>query len=193
MNFISDFADQAVMLPLALAVGMALLAQGWRRGAAAWGMAIVCTFATMLVLKVLFLACSSSFGTADIRTPSGHVAAATVITGGLAALLLRRRASVLSLAGLAAVLIGISRLVLGVHSFPEVVLGACVGLGGAWGLMLLAGRPPVSINGARIAMIAGVVLAIFHGMHLPAEAHIRSTASRLAHLLSVCQSEEVPR
>jgi membrane-associated phospholipid phosphatase len=191
VTFISDFADQAVMLPLALAVGIALLAQGWRRGAAAWGLAIVCTFAAMLVLKVLFLACSSSFATMDIRTPSGHVAAATVVTGGLGALLLRRRASVLPLAALAAVLIGISRLVLGAHSFPEVVLGACVGLGGALGLMRLAGRPPASIDAARIAIVAGIVLVIFHGMHLPAEAHIRSTASRLAQFLSVCQSEEV--
>jgi membrane-associated phospholipid phosphatase len=190
VTFISDFADQAVVLPLALAVGIALLAQGWRRGAAAWGLTIVCTFATMLVLKVMFLACWSSFGTVDLRTPSGHVAAATVVAGGLAALLLRRRASVLPLAMLAAGIIGISRLVLGVHSFPEVVLGASVGLGGALGLMLLAGRPPANIDAPRVCMAGGVVLVIFHGMHLPAEAHIRSTAWHLAQFLSVCQSED---
>jgi hypothetical protein len=35
------------------------------------------------------------------------------------------------------------------------------------------------------------VVVIFHGMHLPAEAHIRSTAWRFAHVLAVCQSSDV--
>ena len=39
--------------------------------------------------------------------------------------------------------------------------------------------------------IAAVVAVIFHGLHLPAEAHIRSTAWRFAHVLAVCQSDEV--
>ena len=142
MTFITDFADQAVILPLVLAIGIALLAQGWRRGAAAWLLAVVATFATMLALKLVFLACSASFGINDIRTPSGHVAAATVVAGGLAALLLRPRRAALPLAGLAAIVIGISRLVLGLHSLPEVALGALVGLMGAWALLLLAGPPP---------------------------------------------------
>ena len=54
-----------------------------------------------------------------------------IVTGELAALLLRRRASVLPVAVLAAIVVGISRLVLGAHSLPEVVLGAMVGLAGA--------------------------------------------------------------
>jgi hypothetical protein len=33
VTFLTDFADQAVILPIAFAVGVALLAQGWRRGA----------------------------------------------------------------------------------------------------------------------------------------------------------------
>jgi hypothetical protein len=32
---ISDFADQAVMLPLAVGTGLLLAASGWRRGAIA--------------------------------------------------------------------------------------------------------------------------------------------------------------
>jgi membrane-associated phospholipid phosphatase len=191
VTFITDFADQAVMLPLALAIGVALLLQGWRRGAAAWALAVVGTFAAMLALKLVFLACGPSLGASDIRTPSGHVAAATVITGGLAALLLGRRATVLPAAILAAIVIGASRLVLGMHSLPEVVLGALVGLAGAWVLLLVAGQPPPTLDVRRIAIITVVVALVFHGLHLPAEAHIRSTAWRLAHVLSVCQSDEL--
>ena len=50
MTFLTDFADQAVILPLALAIGIALLMQGWRRGAAAWAAAVFATFAAMLAL-----------------------------------------------------------------------------------------------------------------------------------------------
>ena len=191
MTFITDFADQAVVLPLVLAIGIALLAQGWRRGAAAWATAVVATFAAMLALKVIFLACSHRFGDIDIHTPSGHVAAATVVTGGLAALLFRRRASVLPVAVLAAIVVGVSRLALGAHSLPEVVLGAVVGLAGAISLPLLAGPLPSRLDARRIAIIAVAVVLVFHGLHLPAEAHIRATAYRFAHLLAVCQSDDV--
>ena len=188
MSFITDFADQAVILPLAAAIGVALLAEGWRRGAAAWALAVAGTFAVMLALKLLFMVCAHSFGTPSIHTPSGHVAAATVVAGGLAAMLLGRRASVLPLAALVAMVIGISRLVLGVHSLQEVLLGALVGMLGA-SLLLLAGRLPPTLNVRRIAVIAVAVVVVFHGLHLPAEAHIRATAFRFAQMFSVCQSD----
>ena len=191
MTFLTDFADQAVILPTVVAIAIALLAQGWRRGAAAWALVVVATFAAVLTLKLLFLACATSFATGDIRTPSGHVAAATVVAGGLAALLLRRRSAALPLAALVAIVIGISRLALGLHSPAEVVIGAGVGLAGAAALLVLAGRPPEGLGVRRIAVIAAVVAVLFHGLHLPAEAHIRSTAWRFAHLLAVCQSDEM--
>ena len=76
------------------------------------------------------------------------------------------------------------------HSPLEVMIGACVGLAGAWALMLLAGAPPPGLNARRIGLIAVLALGIFHGMHLPAEAHLRSTASRFAQFFAVCQSVE---
>lgn len=189
MTFITDFADQAVILPLVLAIGVALLLQGWRRGAAAWALSVVATFAAMLTLKLVFLACAHSFGTSDLHTPSGHVAAATVVTGGLAALLLRRHATVLPLAALAALVVGVSRLALGAHSLPEVALGAAVGLAGAYALQWVAGPPPASLNVKRIVVIAVATVVVFHGMHFPAEAHIRATAFRFANVFAVCQPD----
>ena len=191
MTFLTDFADQAVILPIALAVGVALFAQGWRRGAGAWALVIVTTFAAMLALKLVFIACSASLGTSNIRTPSGHVAAAAVVAGGIAALLLRRRSAALAMAALAALVIGVSRLALGAHSPAEVLIGAGVGLAGALALPLLAGPAPKGLDARRVAVIAVAVVVIFHGMHLPAEAHIRSTAWRFANVLAVCQSSDV--
>ena len=40
MTFLTDFADQAVVLPLVLVLALVLAAQGWRRGAAAWLVAV---------------------------------------------------------------------------------------------------------------------------------------------------------
>lgn len=188
MRFLTDFADQAVVIPVVLAIAVVLAMQGWRRGALVWLGVVSVTFVLMLFLKLVFMACGSWLGPIDIRSPSGHVAAATVVAGGLAALLTRRRGSILPVAALAAVVIGISRLVLGMHSLPEVALGALVGLGGAVALIALAGAPP-TLRPARLFAVVVVVAVLFHGMHLPAEAAIRHTAFRAAFLLSVCVPE----
>ncbi len=185
VRFLTDFADQAVVLPIVLAIAFALAVQGWRRGALVWLAVVFLTFAVMLVLKLTFLACWPLFGPLDIRSPSGHVAAATVVTGGLAALLLRRGASILPVAALAATLIGLSRLALGAHSLPEVMLGAIIGLTGAVALRHLAGPVP-RLKVGRLVAVVVIVGALFHGLHLPAEAAIRHTAYRAAWLLSVC-------
>jgi membrane-associated phospholipid phosphatase len=146
MRFITDLADQAVVLPVVVAIGIALLAQGWRRGAAA---SLGRRDGVMILLKLVFIACPVSMGAGNLRTPSGHVAAAAIVAGGLAALLLRRPRPALIVAVLAAVVIGISRLALGAHSMPEVMVGAGVGLGGALALISLAGttRDPARPQG----------------------------------------------
>jgi membrane-associated phospholipid phosphatase len=193
MRFLTDFADQAVMLPVVLAIAVVLTLQGWRRGALVWLGVVGATFLTMLALKLVFLACPPVFGPTDIHSPSGHVAAATVVAGGLAALLSRRRTSILPVAVLAAVVIGISRLVLGFHSLPEVAVGAMVGLAGASALLALAGPPP-TLQPGRLFAVVVIVAVLFHGLHLPAEAAIRHTAWRAAHLLAVCQPDgSLPR
>jgi membrane-associated phospholipid phosphatase len=188
VRFLTDFADQAVILPMVLAVSGVLAAQGWRRGAVAWLAAIAGTSVTMLALKLAFLACSPVFGPADMRSPSGHVAAAAVVAGGLAALLLRGRASVLPVAALAGVVIGVSRVALGMHSVPEVVLGALVGLAGAAALAWLAGPPPPGLRLARLVGVVVLVAALCHGLHLPAEAAIRHTALNAARFVAACQA-----
>ena len=188
MIFLTNFADQAVMLPMVFAIAAVLAAQGWRRGALIWLGVVLITLGLILVLKLVFLACAGLAGPVDIHSPSGHVAAATVVCGGLAALLTRRRASILPIALLAAVVIGVSRVVLGMHSLPEVLLGAIVGLAGAIALQALAGTPP-ALRPGRLFAVVVLVAALFHGTHLPAEAAIRHTAFRAAHLLSVCQPQ----
>jgi len=174
VRFLTDFADQAVILPLVMAIAVTLFLQ-WRRGAIAWIVVTGGTFATMLILKLGFLACSQGY----LRTPSGHVAAATVVAGGLAMLLMRWRHSVLPLALLAAIVIGVSRIVLGAHSLIEVNVGATVGLIGAGALLWIAGPVPDGLKVNRIAIVAIIVISLMHGLRLPAEARIKSLAQHV--------------
>jgi membrane-associated phospholipid phosphatase len=159
--------------------------QGWRRGALAWGLATITTFATMLALKVVFIACWRSFGTLHLHTPSGHVAAAAFVGGGLVGMLLQQRLLAVICAVGAALLIGLTRLWLGAHSVSEVVLGAGVGLGGTMLLIWLAGRPRV-VSIKSLLAVALMTVVLFHGLHLPAEGHIRGIAFRMARMLAVC-------
>lgn len=186
MRYLTDFADQAFILPLVLAVAVALAVQGWRRGAVVWLAVVGATFLATLLSKLMFLSCSPVFGPLDVHSPSGHVAAATVVAGGLAVMLTRRRDSILPVAFLAAVIIGVSRLVLGMHSLPEVCIGAAIGACGAYALMRYAGPTP-RLRPAPLLGIIAVVAILFHGMHLPAEAAIRHTAYRAANLIPACR------
>lgn len=189
MTFLTDFADQAVILPLALAITIALLAQRWWRGAAAWLLAVLATLGIVLVLKLVFQACHGTFDLVDLQTPSGHVASAAVASGGLASLLASRRRAAIVLAVVAAALIGVSRLWLGAHTVPEVAVGAAIGLAGAVLVARLAGPSPPGLEPRRIVLVAAITFIVFHGLHLPAEAHIRSAAHGLADYLGVCRSD----
>lgn len=178
MRFLTDFADQAVVLPLIATVAACLAALGWRRGAWAWLLAVGFSFAAVLLLKLAFATCGPALGLAALRSPSGHTAAAALIAGGLAALLGYKRPAVLTLALTCAALIGITRVALDMHTIPEVLLGGALGLAGALAFATLAGPPPRLRLRLLFAAVA-IVALLLHGQHLNAEPRIRAVAFSL--------------
>jgi len=187
VTFLTDFADAAVILPMALTVAIALGLFGWRRGALAWILSIGGTLAAMFGLKLVFLACGPAMGFA-IESPSGHTAAATVTYGGLMILLGVPYAVAFAVSAAVAVGIGASRVALGMHTPPGASLGALGGLVGVLVMFRLAGntsRPVPRV--ALIAMLLAVVV-VFHGAHVHAEPVIHHLA-RLLDIwpLSVCR------
>lgn len=138
----------------------------------------------MLALKLAAFAC----GPPTLRSPSGHTAAAAIVLGGLVVVLGRggRARAVLLAAAFGAVLIGISRLLLGVHTAPEVALGGFVGIAGALGLSRLAGPPPRHLRPGWLVAVAIAVIVLFHGWHLDAEPRIHRAALDMARTLNVC-------
>ncbi len=175
MAFISNFADQAVVLPLAVITACALCLVRWWRGLVAWCVAVPGTLAAMLALKIMGIELALHLGWPVALSPSGHVAAGCVVYGGLAVLAGRGRVpgALLGLAPLSAVaVIGVSRIRLGAHTPFEVVVGAVVGLIGVAVLARLAGERPQRNAWPLLAALSGTVLAL-HGMHMPAEQVIR--------------------
>jgi membrane-associated phospholipid phosphatase len=171
MSFITDFGDQAVVLPLALAVAAALALAGWRRGAVAWLLCVTATLFAVLVGKLAMIACGP-VPFVSLRSPSGHTAAAAVAYGGLLALLApppwRTRLAV-GAALAVAIVVGASRLALAVHSRSEVAVGAAIGVAGALLLARLAGESPKGWRRAVPLAVAVGVVVLLHGEHLRAE------------------------
>jgi membrane-associated phospholipid phosphatase len=187
--FLTDFADQAVVLPLALVIALVLGLTGWARGAAVWLVAVIGTLGTMTLLKILFGACGPAEFGGVISSPSGHTAAAAILYGGLLGLLVRRCGGGIGPALLPAPvvvgLIGVSRLELGAHTLPEVVIGAVVGLAGVLGVLFCSGPPPRRVWPSRLLGPALFVMLLLHGYHLRAEEQIRQSG-RFAWLTAVC-------
>ncbi len=179
VRFLTDFADQDVVLPIAVLVLLILSLAGWWRGAAAWAIVVAASFGTMLLLKLGLEACGPRPHHL-IYSPSGHTMAGTVIYGGAMALLgLSGPASVVA-AALIATLIGWSRVWLGLHTVPEALAGGALGVLGVEALRRLAGPPPAQRRRfpLRMALPAAVLLlaGLLHGLRSPAEAVIQQAA-----------------
>jgi len=174
MQFLTDFADQAVVLPLAACLLAWAWLTGWRQGARAFAVALAATFGTIAALKLALASCDPN---AALRSPSGHTASAALIYGGGAALLLRLRPPAgLALAAAAAAAIAATRLGLRVHTPADVLTGAAAGLLGTALLLRQAGPRPTASRLWPLLLTSLVCAAALHGRHL----HIEQALRRIA-------------
>lgn len=198
LTFVIDCADQAVILPMAAAVAVVLMSQRRWHVAAAWLLAVPGVLGTLLLLKIAGYACGWLFPALGpdqfaLHSPSGHVGSGAVVCSGIITLQARRlwsnaAAAALIAALAAAAVIGATRVQLGAHSVSEVVVAAGIGGGGAVAFAWLGGRHLVERSGLPAAAAAVVVLILFHGRHLPAEAVIQSAAAdTLRQWIAACQ------
>jgi membrane-associated phospholipid phosphatase len=163
-------------LPVAACVVVGFAVSGWRRGALGWAVAVAGTLAVMLVLKLCLIPCGHLLPLSSLRSPSGHTAGAAVVYGSLLAIWVRHKSGsavwTAPVALLFVLLIGATRLALGYHSPIEVLIGGAVGLVGAVLAVMLAGPPPTRFRFRVLALPMLIVVVIFHGFRLPAEAEI---------------------
>lgn len=179
IRFVTDLADQAVILPTVVLIAIWLALAEPRRTVVAW---VVCCGAVLGTIGLLKLGLPCTSLAHVLRSPSGHTASAVLVAGGLLVLLAgpgRWRRVTAVAAGIAVGAgIGATRLALHMHTVPEVLAGAAVG---AIGLILFARTdlprprlPPVSL------LAAFLVLAIaLHGTRLRAEQWITTLSCPL--------------
>ncbi|HXO02670.1 MAG TPA: hypothetical protein VN900_11475, partial [Stellaceae bacterium] len=89
-NFVTDFGDSAVTVPLALLTLIFMISAGQRRLAFGWVLAIGGCAIAIGALKLVFGACGPWLTTAAIVSPSGHTAMSTAVYGSLALLVAAR-------------------------------------------------------------------------------------------------------
>jgi len=177
MQFLTDFADQAVILPLVVAIAASL--SWWPRGALVWLLVCGATLGAIGAGKLMVFRFGPFALAPTLLSPSGHVGSAALVYGGLAALLLGGGAmhrGFLAGGGIALV-IGMTRVGLGVHSIADVIVGGTIGTLGAVALVRLAGPCPIDLR-RMLPIAAGCIVALVtHGLHLPAEIWLRTISA----------------
>ncbi|KAB7740727.1 phosphatase PAP2 family protein [Parvibaculum sedimenti] len=194
LYFITAFGDQAVILPFAITVAIVLAAARARRAALIWCIALAASLGGSLIAKIVFISCGHLLPALDIRSPSGHTTAAIAAYGGFAALwaqLARARwTRALFIAGALAGCGGIaaSRILLHMHSAPEVLLGALIGL--AAPIILYRVEPPASEPRPRptllLLLLPLCLVFILRGTTLPIESRIDQLSKALTAMLGIC-------
>jgi membrane-associated phospholipid phosphatase len=180
MTALTDFGDAALLLPLAVAIALWLLARRPLTAAIGWLAALGLCMGGTALLKIYFLACPLG----DFASPSGHVSFSVLVYGGLAVILgaaasTTRRSLVIAAVIAAAtgliIAIALSRLILGAHSPAEAAGGLAIGAGS---LILFARAylpcPPASVPLRPLVLAMILLVALFHGRQLHAEALFRA-------------------
>lgn len=195
VHILTNFGDQGLILPFVFSVGLMLWFSQARREAIIWVLVTGTALGTMLLLKLTFLPCGHLLPDWNLRSPSGHAASGFIAYGGFAVLEAQLRSArwqkvaILGAGLLFACLIAGSRLALGVHTIPEVLLGGLVGLC-VPAFLLWKIRPGFRRTLARPLLLAPLVplglLIALRGETLNVEGHIAAIAMRLAAALGLC-------
>lgn len=170
MNFLTEFGDLAVLLPIAAVVLVWLLRSPESyRPAAAWAIALLLCIGTLGVLKTYFSACPTSL----VKSPSGHAGLSMLVYGGLATCAAARfpRVAMPALIGGIglALAIGLTRVALGAHDTAEIAIG--FGVGGTALAIFAAGllRQVPSVRIGPLILTAAILAGLLHGQDVHAE------------------------
>lgn len=181
-NFITDFGDAAVTVPLAAVTIVLLIALRRPRLALDWAACIIACAGVIGAAKLFLAGCSHRIAVPDVTSPSGHAALGTVVYGGFALLLGSRLGTIerrTVYAG-AALLIGgiaVTRVLLHAHGVAETALGLGVGLAAvAVFRAVLAANPPVRLPVEWLCGGALICILVMHGTRWPAELMIHGLA-----------------
>lgn len=168
----TDFADSAVLLPVAILVLVWLWFKQPKVMALWWIAAVALCVGTTVIFKVYFFVCPPA---ADLHSPSGHTGFGTLVYGSLATIVAaesqtRQRFLILAAGAVLILAIGLSRIAINAHTIAEVAFGFVVG-GAALALFAVGylrhRSAPVTLSWLMVAAL--VLVSVLHGQQLNAE------------------------
>ncbi|PLY57970.1 phosphatase PAP2 family protein [Herbaspirillum sp. BH-1] len=144
---ITFFGDSAITIPAACILALWLGLNRLWRPMLAWLVCFGTAMFIVVVSKLLFMGWDIAPPMLNFTGFSGHTASSSALYLSIALVLTQgcsrpRRSLVLALTALAVTAIGVSRLMIKVHSESEVLLGLLLGAGAAWAFSLSLHRAP---------------------------------------------------
>lgn len=199
LTHITELGNFLVLGTISITLCVYLIMIDSRREALAMLLACVIPIAVIGILKISFYTCDTNlFG---IVSPSGHAAISMGVLGMAAVIFLKIckgiwRAIVPFCLIALAIIIGMSRVILGMHTLPDVVLGSFIGAV----IIVAISKIILTYQSNRISyrpkgfhffilallLICGV--GISYGVHLPSEDLMRSIAEKLRVNLMSCDT-----
>lgn len=182
--FITNFGDSSVMLPCALLIALWLLAGLSARAALLWLLLFGAASLSVALSKIAFFGWGLGIPHLDFTGFSGHsmlVGSVMPILGWLLAS--RARLTAAALGAVCALLIAISRVVLGYHSVSEVVTGLPIGYAASASLLWLLRGQEVVLKPRQAALGASLLLLpllLLHGTNAPTQRVLERLAVKFA-------------
>ena len=183
---LTDFGDSAAMMPAALLIALWLVAARAWRHAQFWCLGFAVMAALIAATKIAFMGWGIGIEAIDFAGISGHTALAVAVLSVGAAVSLADRAPPIRLfgailGGTIGLAIGVSRLVLHVHSLSEVVIGAVVGASLAVAFLRGGSHAnSATLRPAALGALLLLTLTTVHGERAPTQ----GTLTRIALMLS---------
>lgn len=134
VHTLTGTGDLAVLVPLIATLSIWLLLVRQPRALCWWGIAAAICAGATAILKIYFYVCPLA---SDFSNPSGHTSLSTLVYGTLTLIISRstfgwRRHVIVLFGGAVVFAIGMSRIVIQVHSLPEVLVGWFIGCFALW-------------------------------------------------------------
>jgi undecaprenyl-diphosphatase len=183
-NAITNFGDDAVTGALAVTIVAYMALVRDKKAALTMASAFIsCVVLLALAKMALFSRCETTTVLYGLRSPSGHSGMTIVVYGLSAAFIataLKGWAKVVPylLAGVLAVLVSISRVLIHAHSESDVIVGSLIGLAtsvAAWKIFMH--DESVHLSWKKFLLVIIAVLLIVYGMHFSAEGMLQWIAS----------------
>ncbi len=190
-NFMTDYGDSAVTLPLAFVTMAILFASGATRMLRAWLIAVGACGLSLALLKV-GLGCGANGPLGRPFSPSGHTAMSTLVYGGLALISARVlvrpwRVAAVAIAAAGVAAIAVSRVLLRDHTVAEVTVGFAIGVSALGVLVWLSRAAALRLDWRRLAAAVLLVMVAMHGTRWPIEEALRRMSDRIRVIVPDCR------